>query len=309
MRIANSFVQKAKDFLELSNALRKKGYKKKEIAGSLEMPPPVFSSLFKTVFPEISKINQLKSTTEIGEEIDNAFSLVNNLSRSRISGNIDVYIKKLKKLSKTTRSETVQFDFYKNFKKHAESNYEYIKKYHEGLYYFYYVSTDSYGIKRDVFMIKPNLVSKSVECFKGNNESRVRYYGVSTMIGTHILNVHMAEKNIEPSEYIMMNLSLPSVREVDFFRGVFSSLTYTRQPIARRVVLTKISDKSDDYEFEKMDVKFYKDTEHDEIKEISKFLLSPNSKTECFMVHSPSFTLQDLEKESEIITNVDKIIE
>lgn len=299
MRPMNSLVQKVKIFLDLSENLIKKGYKKKEIASAIELQAPVFSSLYKTIFPRIVKIDLISSSTEVEREIDSAFNLVNNLSKSRIMSSIDIYINKFKKLSKTSKSETVQFDYIKNLKKHAEFNYNYIKKYYEGIFYFYYVSTDSYSIKRDAFMIKPNFVNKSVECFKGNNNSRVRYYGISTMIGTHILNLHLAEKDLDPNEYILVNISLPSIRDVEFFRGIFTNLTYSRQPIARKVVLTKVSNISDESEFEKLDILYYKDSELSQISEISNYLSTPDAKTECHLVNHPSFSVKDLEKELE----------
>lgn len=304
MRSSNSLIQKAKDFIELSNKLIQKDYKKKDIASEIELPASVFSSLYKTVLPKVVEIDIISSSKDVEIKIDNAFSLVNNLSKSKIVSNIDKYNNKLKNLTSTSKSNSLQFDYFMNLKRHAESNFEYIRKYYKGLYYLYYISTDNYAIKRDAFMIKPNLVNNTNECYKGNNNSKVRYYGIVTMVGTHILNFHMSEKNISPHEYLLMNLSLPSIRNIEFSRGIFANLTYSRQPIGKKFVLTKISNEADENIFQKMDILTYNESELSQIQEISNYLLAPDAKTECRLVTSPSFNLADLEKELKISMNI-----
>ncbi len=79
----NRLVRKTKEFLKLVEKLKNQGYKKKEIAAILNMPAPVFSSLYKTVLPQISAINVLIANEETKEKIENAFSLVNNLSKQK----------------------------------------------------------------------------------------------------------------------------------------------------------------------------------------------------------------------------------
>ncbi|MBK8946083.1 MAG: hypothetical protein IPM32_12545 [Ignavibacteriae bacterium] len=303
----NSLIHKAKEFLELIEKLKKKGMKKKEIAASLNIPAPVLSSLYKTVLPKIAEVDIFLNSKELDEKLDEAFSLVNNLSKSKVTISLDEYLIDLKKLLKFSKNDSIQFDYIKNLKKHAEISYDFIKQNYQGIYYFYYVSTDSYTIKRDLFLIKENKLHKIIECFKGNVKSRVQYYGIVNMIGTHTLSLHASEKNFPPSEYLLINMSLPSVRNVEFFRGIFSSLTYARQPIARKFVMIKISDSTDDYNFNNYEVNFFDNENCEEIKEISEYLKSFDSKTECHLVTSPSFDIQDLKKELDFISQTQKV--
>jgi len=94
----NSLIEKSKEFLELIEKLKKKGFKKKEIAVSLNIPAPVLSSLYKTVLPKIIEISVLLPYKQIEKQIEEAFSLVNNLSKSKTIVNFDDYLNHLKKL-------------------------------------------------------------------------------------------------------------------------------------------------------------------------------------------------------------------
>lgn len=155
-------------------------------------------------------------------------------------------------------------------------------------------------------MVKPNVIEKYVECYKGNAHSRIRYGGIGVLVNMHTLSLHLVEENDKPEEYMMMNLSIPFIRNMGYLRGIFNTLNFARQPIARKMIIMQVSDSCDDKTYNQMEVVFYdkpSDVEHPEIME---YLYSPKSITECHMISSPKFDLGDLTREVGLARDIEK---
>jgi hypothetical protein len=288
-------------FIEICRKLKQAGYKKKDIASVMDIPAPVLSSLLKTVLPSISHLSNSTPEKELEARIADAFLMVNNLSRTKIVKRLPSDIEMLTNLLENNDFKRDEKSGYLNFiRQQAEFSYNYISKYFQGIYLFYYISSDTDQLKADPFMIKPNIVEKIVEVYKGNEQSSVRCFGIALLNNNHTINMQLAENHESPEEYMQILLSLPFIRQVEYLRGIFSNLNFARQPIARKVVLHKISDQCDTDFFNSLQTKRFSQDEL-EIQEIWRYLHAEHAKTECFAIAKPCFNFGDLDHEINIV--------
>lgn len=284
-------------FHYLVNNIKNRGIKKKELANYLEIPAPVFSSLSKTIVPKIIEIEPDLPAEKQEEELNQVFSMVNNLSQSKIISKMEIFIKKLEELNARDVNSPERTSYFSGLRKQAEYSFDRIKKYYEGVYAMYYLSSDKYCIKKDSFMIRCNSVDKIAEVYKGNNHSSVRYNGIGIVNNSHTLNIQMIEMDDKPEEFLMIHLSLPFARELNYLRGIFSCINFARQPIARKTVVVKTDQNPDHLIYEDILPEFYPEKGDLKIPEIEQYLLSEKSYIECRSVSGPDFTLHDLVKE------------
>jgi len=292
-----AILKQASRFSTLVDELKKSGIRKREIADYLELPAPVFSSLNKTVLPKIIQINPDAPDDEQKVLIKQAFELANNLSQVKIISKLAAYVEKLEKYEDLKNAHHDKSSYFSMVKKHADHSYDTIKKYYEGIYDLYYVSSDKNCIKKDPFMIRCNHKDRVAEAYKGNNNTTVKYNGIAVINNSHALSLQLTETNEDPVEYLMIHLSLPFIRKAAYLRGIFSCLNFARQPIARKVVLVKTHDEALWGEYEKIHPHFYTEPKEFEYAEIAHYLLDGDSKIECKAIPNPSFSFDDLEKE------------
>ena len=294
-------IKHVNEFIEISRKLKQAGYKKKDIASVLDIPAPVLSSLLKTVLPSIAQISSNISDDEIETVITDAFLMVNNLSRTKIVKRLPRDIETLKNLLENNDYKRDEKLSYLNFiKNQAEFSFNYISKYFQGIYYFYYLSSDTDQLKADPFMIKPNIIKRIIDVYKGNEQSSVRCFGIALLNNNHTINMQLVENHESPEEYMQVLLSLPFVRQVDYLRGIFSNLNFARQPVARKVVLHKLSDQCDSDFFNSLPTKRYKSPTEVGIPEIGRYLHAEHAKIECFAIAKPIFNFGDLDIELSI---------
>jgi hypothetical protein len=297
----NQVIENSNRFIQICLKLKQAEYKKKDIASFLDLAAPVLSSLLKTVLPAIAKINSNRPADEIEKAISEAFILVNNLSRTRIEKRLPTDIIKLTKLLEDRNYKRKEKSGYLNFiRNQAELSYEYIAKHFEGIYYFYYLSSDTDQLKGDPFIIKGNAVDKIIEVYKGNTQSSVNYFGIALLNNNHTITIQLSEQHDSPEEYLQIIVSLPFIRKAEYLRGIFSNLNFARQPIARKVVLQKISDQSEWKLFNSLPVIRLLANSESEIPEIERYLCAEEAKTECFAVPRPNFLLRDLDLELKV---------
>ena len=295
------FRKDVNDFIEICRKLKQAGYKKKDIANVLDIPAPVLSSLLKTVLPSISQIKPGTGEKEAEAFIADAFLMVNNLSRTKIVKRLSSDIVILTNLLENEDFNKKDKSSYLNFiRQQGEFSYSYISKYIQGVYYFYYLSSDTDQLKADPFMIKPNIVEKIVEVYKGNEQSSVVYFGIALFNNNHTITMQLSEKHPSPEEYMQIVVSLPFIRKVEYLRGIFSNLNFARQPIARKLVLHKVSDQCDTEFFHSLPVKHFSSESDTDIPEIGRYLGLKPVRIECFAISKPCFNFGDLDSEIKI---------
>jgi hypothetical protein len=290
------YSQQARELLEYTNQLIDKGYRKKDIAALLETPAPVFSSLFKTILPILAEISPDDSNPD--EKIQFAFSQVNNMSSSKTLQFLEGYVTKLEMAVNKNLIQQDQ-DYFSLVKSQARNSYDFIKKYYEGLYELFYVASDHDLVKREPFLIRANPIDKVIEVRKGNKLSSLHYKGIAFLSAHHTLTCQIAEVNDTPQEHIMMHLSIPFIRKAEFLRGIILALNYACQPLARKVIIKKVTGNWEDFNYDEIESIHYQPEESEEIKEIHQYLTT-DERVECFSIPSPKFNLLDLVQELKV---------
>ncbi len=293
----NNYPLQARKLLELSNSLQNKGYKKKDLASILEIPAPVLSSLLKNILPTIADVDAEKDNLE--ERIEYAFSLVNNMSANKTLQQLDKYITKLENSLNNNLTPKKLLDYFSVIKIQSCNSYDFVKQYVEGLYDCYYITTDRFIVKKEPFWIRTNPIEKYVEVFKGNDKSPLHYSGIAIITNNQTMTFQMAEISDIPNEYLMVQLTLPFTRRSDHLRGVFSAISYAREPIARKIVLRKIADHCKEDEYNQIDTEYFDNFKEIDIPEIHEYLKNEPQKIECLSIPKPQFNVTDLQKEIE----------
>ncbi len=294
----NNYPSQARSLLELVKSLQIRGYKKKELASILEIPAPVFSSLLKNILPVIAQVNEDNDNLE--ERISYAFSQVNNMSANKTLQQLNKYITKLENSLKNNLTQTNSRDYFSLIKEQSCKSYEFTRQYFEGLYEFYYISTERYIVKKEPFWIRTHPIEKYVEVFKGNKNSTLLYKGIGIITNNQTMTFQLSEINDIPNEYLMIHVTLPFTRKTDHLRGVFSAISFAREPIARKVVLRKIADFCNEDEFNRIQTQYFDRLEDAEIPEIYQYLFHDPSMIECYSIPKPKFNISDLIEEIKV---------
>ncbi len=296
------FLKKANQFLLLTEELlNKKGFKKKEIAEELDMASPAFSSLYRTVLPELAKIDI--SSEDLHKEVKACFELVNNLSMKKITSSISRMNEILENLKNDSKKQIPIANIFQSLQKQSELSFEYIKENVCGLWDCFYYSSNKDMVKAEPLWIRPNYKHKTIEVLKGNKNNTLSYSGTAYLAGSHTLTIQLVETNVKLEETVMMYLSMPFASDINFMRGIFLALSYARQPIARRVVFKKVADSCDDLFYNDIETKY---NLQDDNFEIMQYLIDKSSMIQNVQLLNPTFDEKDLLKEMKLLKQLNK---
>ncbi len=292
--------EQALEFLNLVKGLKDNGHKMQEISNVLGMHPPVLSSLYKTVLPAIIQ----PSTESISEDkvTDKAFGLVNNISKDKTLRNLATYVSTLKSISEE-KNNSQNLQFYDPYKKVVANSYSFMCSNLLGLYDCFTHSSNSNTIKHEPLLISDKSIRKYVEVNKGNKFSQFPMEGFMFLCGSHMITIHLFDSKDDIQEAGMLQLIQPFMKDFKLLRGIYLSLGFSRAPIARRVVLSKVSAQCSREEFNEIPTKYYQkdDCPSDICKEIIDYISDQNDIIECFSLPHPAFDVQDLVKEKSMV--------
>lgn len=293
--------EQACEFLNLVKGMKDDGYRMHEISSILALHPPVLSGLCKTVLPAIIKPKAgLQSREAI---IDKAFDLVNNISKEKTLKSLSSYVEKLKSVS----SETVINDnlqFYEPYKKVIADSYELMCSHFVGLYDCYTHASNTNTIKHEPLLISNNSLRKYIEVHKGNKHTQYAHEGFMFLCGSHMISMNLIDSRDDIQETGLIQLIQPFTRKYNLLRGIYLSLGFSRTPIARRIVLSRVTSKCSKEEFDEIPTKYYeKDKYPPEVsKEIIDYISDPQDLVECLGLPHPTFDVQDLVREKKMVT-------
>ncbi|MCG8388825.1 MAG: hypothetical protein MJA30_24955 [Cytophagales bacterium] len=293
-----NLAEKAKVFLALINLHKGNGLRMKDIASSLDINPSVLSSLSRTVLPCLL---ELCSKGEFEETYaDQAFDMVNNLSKAKTLAKMDDYIDRLKSLD--PKENYVRNDVFKAFRDIIGESYGYLEEHLMGLYRCYTLSSVDFRIKEEPLLIAPDASNRIVQVHKGNKHSVFPLKGIVFLNGSHTVNMHLHDADDSFQESAMIQLIQPFVRNPKILRGIYLTLSYSRHPIARRIVLYRTSTDCTLSAFEEVETTYHdKEEPGGVMKEIHDYLHDPKGVIECLPVLRPSFDETDLIAESKML--------
>ncbi len=278
--------------------LRNKGVKMKEIADHINMPPSVLSSLYSSVLP--TYLSEVKKGEEYENALDYALSQVNNVSKKRLLGNLKEMKEQLFALEPAPLTGMNNNLFLKNLSddmaRSAQEAYNY-----NGIYISYSLGSSSNSMK-----IEPYLIAAS------ENNDYVKVIHMSAYGNTHNGIVLFSNRQ---NSYIVFNereapemapftiyLQLPMYDFPRMLKGLYLSLDYNRNPIARRIVFMKHSDSTSMDDFLELTGRLVKREElTDDLLPYYNYTCQEGDCIKTCTVPSPQLDETDLMREKDLL--------
>ncbi|WP_459188312.1 hypothetical protein ACGE0T_19900 [Parabacteroides sp. APC149_11_2_Y6] len=232
------------NLLELFNRieyLRKNGVKMKEIANCAGMAPSILSSLYTTVLP--AYFEEIKRKPQ-EDALDNALTLVNNLSKRRLLNSLPELLVRLNEIEITPEQNPANSN---PFIEHLQEEMMLSPQKAGnlcGIYTSYSLSSSSDCLKMEPFIIT------APECQGYIKIGRLNAYGEAQwgmgVIGDPQNFYCMFSENPTPQfTLVTIYLQIPFFHSPKQLRGLYIGLDYNRNPVARRILLIKSSDSTD----------------------------------------------------------------
>lgn len=215
--------------------LRDQGIKMKDIADRLDMPPSVLSAIYSTVLP--AYLDNL-SRQEEDAALENALSLVNNVSKKRLLSSLPDMLRQLQNYCSPVSEITLPIE--KALAEGVRLTVAEIGNY-TGVYQSYSLSSSSDALKMEPYLIIPSPDGHSVRVGRLSAYRTLQW-------GTGIINNHQnfyvtfSETAPPQLNLVTLYLQLPFREHPGMLRGLYLALDYNRNPIARRIVLVKQSE-------------------------------------------------------------------
>lgn len=288
------FVQSISIFVRLSQELQAIGYKKKEIAQALDIYPSVLSTLTNVAFKKVMVLAATPTTpVEQEAEIHRIFKSISNVSEKRVRRDIEQYIERLKKLKNTSTAPIYPSNLYINTL--IEQSPKQILNQLVGLYECYYLSTTTYRVKKEPFLIQEKQNHYVVR--KGNQKSISQYQGFIYLSHHSIITMQLQELDtIMPDNFVVHFQLSPHPKNFPMMKGISTSMSNTYAPVSRKVIIKKVREQITEAAYEQIETTFY-DKQTVGLPVIVSYLYNSNTLMEYTPVPRPFFNEYDLEKE------------
>lgn len=289
--------------IDVYNKLRKLrdcGVKMKDIAEETDMTSSVLSSLYSTVLP--TYISALSSGTAEEQALDEALLLVNNVSKKKLMGTIELFYEKLSKIEPRFLSQTSnERPFLDDIEKEAIKYVGNVANY-SGLYTAYSRSSYQDGLKVEPYLVCPieegELMPK-VYCINANGQM---YSGVGIFSSQQIGYLLFNEQKRLQMGLKTIFLQLPMFEHPSSIRGLYLTHDYNRNPIARRIIFVKESQEVSVNQFQEMQIRMVSKAELNQAeKRYYDYTCQETDYVRSFMISSPEGSLDDLIVEKKIL--------
>ena len=219
--------------------LKREGIKMKDIASATHLAPSVLSALYATVLPVFCAKVELLG---FDGALDEALSNVNNLSRKRLMGMLDelhVQVMQFQSLHSFASAEPIHpfLQFLQNETENSATKLGSL----EGMYMSYSCSSSVRALKAEPFYFT---VSEQAHCFTVGRKSvhnSIRE-GIGIIQEQQLLYLLFNAFREPNMSLTTIYLQLPFLENIHILRGLYLVPDYNKNPIARRIVLVKLSD-------------------------------------------------------------------
>ena len=221
--------------------LRGKGVKMKEIAEQIGFTPPsVVSALYTTVLP--AYFRNLAAGMDEDDAIGNALSWVNNLSKKKLLGSMARVKAALYAIDASPR--TVDGDsgipFLDNIERLMRATAGQVGNLC-GAYMSYSVSSNSCAMKIEPYLVTLAGDGSHVEVVH-NSAYGATHRGFALRNGASHLYLMFNESRQPQLSLFNICLKIPMFDRPPFLRGLYTCFDYNFNPIARRILMVKLSD-------------------------------------------------------------------
>lgn len=235
------------DFLELYKRieyLRNSGIKMKEIADWVGMAPSVLSSLYTTVLPAYFEGSK---TMPQEEALDQALSLVNNVSKRRLLSGLEETLQRLDELEPAERHTQKGIPFVESLIEEMSLSARQLPDIC-GVYASYSLSSSSDCLKCEPYLIALSDNKDHIRIGRLNAYGEVQW-GIGVNGNPQNLYCLFSESPVPPLILVTLYLQIPMFKNPGQLRGLYLGLDYNRNPVARRIVLIKESENTDTEKF------------------------------------------------------------
>lgn len=278
--------------------LRNKGMKMKEMADYIHMPASVLSSLYSSVLPTFLKLIHKGESEDVA--LDYALSQVNNVSKKRLLNNLVEIKNQLMSLDPPTPIGTKPNPFLNMLTEEMHHSIQDVDNY-SGIYLSYSISSASDALKIEPYLIAPSDTNDYVKVTHRSAYNGT-HYGMAVFNNNQSAYIQFNELEIPQLALFTIYLQLPMYSYPNLLKGLYLSLDYNRNPIARRILFVKQSDSISPDEFMEYNGEIVlPDKLTDEQKPYYEYTCQPNDYIKTCTVPSPQLNANDLIKEKQIL--------
>lgn len=278
--------------------LRNKGVKMKDMADHTNMSASVLSSLYSSVLP--TYIEQVKKG--IGEEdaLDYALSQVNNVSKKRLLGSLKDLKEQLYQLEPSQvagqKSNPVLAMLTEEMAHSTQDAYNY-----SGIYMSYSLSSSMQALKAEPYLICPSENNEYVKVVH-NSAYNITHYGTCLFSNHQNAYLFFNEREVPQIALFTIYLQLPMYDFPHMLKGLYLSLDYNRNPIARRILFVKYSDSTSLDDFLELKGRIIPQEElTDELLPYYNYTCQKEDCIKTCSVPSPRLDASDLEREKKLL--------
>lgn len=268
--------------------LHANGMKYKEIASTVGIYPSVLSEILNKLIPQIDQNPSI--------DIREAFADIRIISFKTLHQKIDLLVTKIESID-IEAHHVDQHLLQAMSKQFMESTQPSTMSYIQGIYDCYYVSSNGYRVKREPLMIrcKPNLSYALVS--KGNILSDSLYEGEVYCSNSQLLTMQLLEKKGLTVDHFIAHILLPPSFSIpcQMLKGMSISLSNSVTPIARKVVLDRITKRVNIDDYNALETTYF--DINDDHNPIVRYLYDMTSILEYMPVPQSKHSTDDLEKE------------
>ncbi len=278
--------------------LRNKGVKMKEMADYTNMAASVLSSLYSSVLP--TYIEQVKKGTGEEEALDYALSQVNNVSKKRLLGSLKELKERLYALEPVQatgqKSNPVLTMLTEEMARSTQDAYNY-----NGIYISYSLSSSRQALKAEPYLICPSENNEYVKVVH-NSAYNITHYGTCLFSNHQNAYLFFNEREAPQIALFTIYLQLPMYDFPHMLKGLYLSLDYNRNPIARRILFVKYSDSTSIDDFLELKGRIIPQEElTDELLPYYNYTCQKEDCIKTCSVPSPRLDATDLEREKKLL--------
>lgn len=228
------------EFYKRIEYLRSNGTKMKEIADWVGMAPSVLSSLYTTVLPAF--FDSAKTMPE-EEALDQALSLVNNVSKRKLLSGLEDTLNRLDELEPTALRPQKGIPFIDSLNEEIALSARKISNI-SGLYTSYSLSSSSDCLKCEPYIIALSENKDHIRIGRLNAYDEVQW-GIGVNGDPQNFYCMFSESPVPPLILVTLYLQIPMFKTPRQLRGLYLGLDYNRNPVARRILFIKESESTD----------------------------------------------------------------
>ena len=278
--------------------LKSEGVKMKDIAERTNMVPSVLSALHTSVLPVFCKQVDEKG---FDKALDDALSNVNNLSKKRLLELLEKFHEQLIALCserKTSASVTHPFlDFLRSATRISAKKLGSLK----GTYMSYSCSSSVKALKAEPFYFDADEEANSFIVGRKSIHNAIRE-GIGVIQERQILYLLLNAFQEPNMSLVTVYLQLPFLENIHFLKGIYLVPDYNKNPIARRIVLIKLSDDYSPESFEQIEARIImRDEFTEEQQMVYDYTCGNADSIKMCSLPSPKLDLRDLSMEKKIL--------